>query len=102
AVDVVGQRSNHALALVLAFVAAARRKHQQRRTPVAVDDDAHFTAKTIGVPAMCFSMHRKTAEPAEHAEQSFLRVLCVLRGFLVEYRCLQSFVSRPTSRAMPS
>ena len=57
-IDELGDRANQALPLVLALVAAARRKQDHRRPPVAVDDDAHVAADTVGVPAVVFAMHK--------------------------------------------
>ena len=42
-----GHRADDALALVLPFVAARRRKRDHRRAVVAVDDDAHLAAEPV-------------------------------------------------------
>ena len=59
AVDELGQRTDHALAFHLPFVAAARREGQQRRAPVAVDDHAHVPPETTGVPPLILALHRR-------------------------------------------
>jgi hypothetical protein len=59
--DVIAERGNHALVLHLPLGAAARGKGQQRRAPVAVDDDPHVAPEPIGVPALVVSAH---VEPA--------------------------------------
>src|SRR5712692_692097 len=51
-VDELLERADEPLLLGLALVAAARRKQQQRQTPVAVDDEAEIAAEASGDPAM--------------------------------------------------
>ena len=46
AVDEFGERPDHALTLVLPFVAVAGGEREQRGAPVTEDGDAHFVAET--------------------------------------------------------
>jgi hypothetical protein len=56
-VDELRNRADEALPLVFAFVAAARREHDHRRSPVSVDVDAHLASEAMRVPAVIFVMH---------------------------------------------
>jgi hypothetical protein len=56
-VDKVGECANQALAFEFPFVAGAGGKTEQRRTPVAVDDDTHFNAESGGMPTVVFTFH---------------------------------------------
>ena len=56
-VELARDRANETLALVFPLVAAAGGKRDHRRTPVAVDDDAHVAAESMRVPGMTFASH---------------------------------------------
>src|SRR6266404_5142537 len=63
-VDEIGQRADHPLAFQLELVTRARRKAQQRRSPVAVDDYTQFDAQARRMPAMNFALHDSAASVA--------------------------------------
>ena len=58
-VDVLRDRVDEPLPLVFALVAAARRKQDHRRPPVAVDDDRHVTSEPRRVPAVHLAPHAR-------------------------------------------
>jgi len=57
AVDEIGQCADHALAFQFRLVARARRKRENRLSPVAVDDDAKVEPQPRRMPAMIFALH---------------------------------------------
>jgi hypothetical protein len=57
--DELGDRPDETLALVLAFVAAARREEDHRRSPVPVDDDVHVAAEAVRVPSVDLALHAR-------------------------------------------
>ena len=61
AVDVVGERGDHPLALVLVLVSPAGGEHDQRRPVVAVDLDPHLAAEPARVPVVVFALHPMTS-----------------------------------------
>jgi len=56
-VDQVADRPDQALPLVFPFVAAAGRKQNHRRPPVAVNDDVHVPPEPIRIPPVLFTPH---------------------------------------------
>src|SRR5260370_31489825 len=62
AVDEIGESTDHRLAFELPFVAGAGGKADQRRAPVAVNDDAELHTHAMRIPAMEFTFHKKPAQ----------------------------------------
>ena len=56
-VDQLADRADQPLPLVFFFVAAAGRKHDQRRAPVPEDGDAELPSDPVRVPPMHFTSH---------------------------------------------
>ena len=56
-VNKIRKGADHALAFELHFVAGARRKAQQRRTVMAIDNDTELQAEPRGVPAVVLAFH---------------------------------------------
>src|SRR6266481_2036120 len=56
-VDEIRERSDHALAFELPFIARAGGKTEKRRAPVAENDDAELEAHPWGMPAVKFAFH---------------------------------------------
>src|SRR5580704_2636543 len=57
AVDEIGQRADQALAFEFRLIARARRKPENRLSPVAVDNHAHVEAQPRRIPAVIFTFH---------------------------------------------
>src|SRR5271165_6111171 len=64
----IGKRSDHALAFEFPLVTGTGGKTKERRTPVAVHDDAELDAQPGRVPAMVFALHCEV--PSEPRESS--------------------------------
>src|SRR5208337_881442 len=58
-IDEFGERADHALTFEFPFVASTGGKTEERRTPMAVGDDAEIQAEARRVPAMVFTFHQK-------------------------------------------
>src|SRR5258708_34567037 len=56
-VDEIGERADHALVLEFPLIAGGGGEAEQRRSPVAVDDDAQFDAQAWRMPAGIFPLH---------------------------------------------
>src|ERR1041384_6162622 len=55
--DRIAERMDHALLRVFPLVAARRRKHEERVTPVAEDRHTHLASETVRVPAVMGTSH---------------------------------------------
>ena len=56
-VDVRSEGANHALAFHFRFVAAARRKGEERRSVISVNGDTHVAIEPVRVPMLMITMH---------------------------------------------
>jgi len=56
-VDQGRQTSDEALALKLPLIAGAGGESQERRPPVAVNNDSHIEAEAMRIPPMIFPFH---------------------------------------------
>src|SRR5690348_18279000 len=58
-VDEVCERANQSLAFEFPFIAGAGRKAKNRRTPMAINDNAEFDAESMRIPAMIVALHER-------------------------------------------
>jgi hypothetical protein len=56
-VNEIGEGGDHSLPFQLPFVTCAGGKTDDGRTPMAINDDTHFYAKSVRVPAMVVALH---------------------------------------------
>ena len=58
-VNKIGERADHSLAFEFPFVAGTGGKTENRRTPMAVHDDAEFDSKAMRIPTVIVTLHER-------------------------------------------
>src|SRR5262249_25668570 len=58
-VNEIAERADHSLAFEFPLVAGAGRETKNRRTPMAVNDDAELNAESVRIPTVIVTLHER-------------------------------------------